>query len=869
MKKLFLTALLTLFVSMPSMQAIPAHKGSVTIKQPDGTTVTIRLHGDEYRHYTTTDDGYSVVKNNQGYYVYAQLDEEGQLEPTRMVAHDSSLRQPAEKQYLQGIKKKLIPAMTPDARNEMMAERVRQHNTRRAAAAGAPKYDYNNFRGLVILVEYNDKSFSRDDYNEIMNNMINEEGYTGYINDKGLKVACTGSVRDYFSDNSNGMFQPQFDVCGPYKVNYSQYYPQSTRNANTILNAAVNAADKDIDFSKYDGDGDGVVDLVYFIMAGNGANYGGNDSRLWWPHRSVVVSRDYRSYLQKDGVYLWDYASSVELYGFTSAPETVTIDGIGTICHEFSHVLGLPDFYDADYEDGGGQSADPGEWSVMAGGSYFNNSRTPVGYNLFERYATGFATPEVIEEEGKYTLANLANSNTGYRLNSTDPNEYFLLENRQQSGWDAYLPGHGMLVFRVDSSNVNIWDNNQVNNNPEHNYFEILRADGYKGKESASDPFPGTKGVRQLNNETSPANLMTWSKAITPIGLENIRETNGNIVFDVVDVNKLSALYLDDSIGLGVGLNCRLVPECYPSSAPCLFEWSSDNPEVAIVTQEGVVTGIAEGNAIITVKDSKTNIKASVNVNVFTVPTVENVSAFLNVSEEDSVLLTLEDAQVLHVYKDNVYLRDASGSIVLADAHLPVVQAGDMISGAVYGKKSVVNGVPQLACVDNIDNSGSVRIVSTGNEFEPRKMKLSELTSSDYSDYVTFLGVELQRLTLANAYNGQMGYFIIDGDTYLHVDNTFKLPSADVSIPTAYSGKKFDVTGILTTILSRGKVVNELGLLHSVVESKTEEINAIRSVSSQQKAAYYSLKGMPLNNISHPGIYLVRQGGTTKKVVVK
>ena len=233
------------------------------------------------------------------------------------------------------------------------------------------------------------------------------------------------------------------------------------------------------------------------------------------------------------------------------------------------------------------------------------------------------------------------------------------------------------------------------------------------------------------------------------------------------------------------------------------------------------------------------------------------------------MLLTLENAQVLHVYKNNVYLRDASGSIVLADAHLPVVQAGDMISGAVYGKKSVVNGVPQLACVDNIDNSGSVRIVSTGNEFEPRKMKLSELTSSDYSDYVTFLGVELQRLTLTNAYNGQMGYFIIDGDTYLHVDNTFKLPSADVSIPTAYSGKKFDVTGILTTILSRGKVVNELGLLHSVVESKAEEINAIRSVSSQQKAAYYSLKGMPLNNISHPGIYLVRQGDTIKKVVVK
>ena len=869
MKKLLLTSLLTLFISTSSLMAIPAHKGSVTLQQPDGTTITIRLHGDEYLNFTTTDDGYSIVKNSEGYYVYAQRGIDGQLKPTTVVAHEADNRSLAERQYLQGITKYQAPDMTQDARREWMAEQARQHKTRRAAVAGTPKYDYNNFRGLVILVEYNDKSFSRSDYRDIMDDMINQENYSGYTNASGRKENFTGSVRDYFSDNSNGLFQPQFDVCGPYKVNYSQYSPQSTRNSNTILNAAIDAADEDIDFSKYDGDGDGVVDLVYFIFAGNGANFSGNDSRLWWPHRSVLVGRDYRSYLQKDGVVLWDYASSVELFGYTAYPNTVKIDGIGTICHEFSHVLGLPDFYDADYEEGGGQSNDPGDWSVMSGGSYFNDSRTPVGYNLFERYAVGFTTPETIESAGSYTLQNLATSYTGYRINSNDKNEFFLFENRQKSGWDAYLPGHGMLVFRVDSSNVAIWDNNQVNNNPNHNYFELLRANGYQGDASSLDPFPSTRRVRKLNNDTSPANLMTWSGKTTPWGLENIIESNGVVTFSVVDVNLLSQLAIIGQIELGVGFTYQFSVERIPESAPYSLEWSSDHPEVVTVSSDGIVTGVSEGTATITVKDVQTGVSASSQVHVFTPLLAESVASFKTLSSGTTAQLQLEDAQVLHVFNEDVYLRDASGSILLSDAHLPEVKAGDVLSGTVYGCMTVVNEVPRLSGVENTDNSEAVSIVSSGNDFQSRVVTLSELSDADYSDLVTFSGVELNRLTSSNAYNGLTGIFLIDGDTYVHVYNTFKLPANSISIPSSYAGKKYDVTGILTTVLSKGEVVKELGLLRSVVETTEPDANAIESVTVRQPQCYYSLNGMPLDSITHPGLYLVREGGQTKKVVVR
>ena len=514
-----------------AVQAVPAHPKPVKVQQPDGTYVTIKLHGDEWLNFTTTEDGYSVVKDERGYYVYAELKDQ-QLKPTTHVAHDALQRSAAEKAFLTNVRKYQAPAMKADVAKRK--EQVQQQQRRALASRRAT--DYNNFRGLVVLVQFNDKTFSRDDYGQIANDMMNKENYTGYDSE-----VYTGSVRDYFSDNSGGKFKPQFDVVGPYTVNMSQY--EGKDNSHDIVNAAVDAADADVNFADYDGDGDGMVDLVYFIIAGNGSNYTGNDSRLWWPHRSTILgepvpsSPGYYYYKYLDGVLLWDYASSVEISGFTKYPATLKIDGIGTICHEFSHVLGLPDFYDTNYaNDGMDESIHPNDWSLMASGSYFNDGRTPVGYSLYERYAVGFTDePSVINEKKNYTLEPLHVNQKGYRINSPVENEFFLLENRQNDGsfkWDVNLPGHGMLVHRVDQTNMSVWNDNIINADPNHNYYEVIWAGGTDHAISGYDTFPGNGNVTILSSYTTPANLLTHDGSKTSYALYNIQEINGNITFN-------------------------------------------------------------------------------------------------------------------------------------------------------------------------------------------------------------------------------------------------------------------------------------------------------------------------------------------------
>lgn len=528
---------LVVFLFAAQLWAVPAHRGLSRVQQPDSTFVTIRLCGDEWIHYHATSDGYTLVKNAEGYYVYAAL-EDGQLLPTGQVAHDEGQRSDSEQAFLAQMPRGLKPAMNPQVQT------MRQEAAARRAASSdgrAASFDFNRFRGLIILAQYNDLKFTRTDYHELMDQMANKEGFTRYGSEM-----FTGSLRDYFSDNSNGRFKPEFDVVGPYTLDYSQYYAKGTERGYQLVRAAIKAADADVDYTRYDGDGDGRVDLVYVVFAGMGSNFSDNDERLIWPHRHFAS-------VKVDGIYTFDYACSVELYGYSKRPETVKLNGIGTICHEFSHVLGLPDLYDTDYEESGGESNHPGDWSVMAEGCYANDDRTPVGYSLYERCAVGFMDePAVLTASGSAVLDPLyaMGTQSGYRINTPVDKEFFLLENRQKDlfKWDAYLPGSGMLVHRVDKTNETVWGmgSNKVNANPEHNYYELLRAGGPHTRtvqmESSSvtryvstdaDPFPGSEGVTELTNETTPANLLSWAGKPCGLTLHHIQMgSDGTITFD-------------------------------------------------------------------------------------------------------------------------------------------------------------------------------------------------------------------------------------------------------------------------------------------------------------------------------------------------
>ena len=247
-----------------SAYAIPAHKGLVTVNQPDGTPVTIQLIGDEYFHYTTTSDGYTVERNDAGYFVYMQK-VNGAMVATNVVAHNAANRTAEETQLLQSLPKHLV---ADNAASDAKAQRADNEKVLRAKPLGATtkgaEYDYNNFRGLVILVNYNDLSFSREDANAVFTDMITKSGYTGIDG----TTPYTGSVRDYFYDNSMGKFDPQLDVYGPVDIDVSKTYAKGTSGAYSLIKKVITAADPIVNFSDYDRDGDGYVDMFYVIFAG-------------------------------------------------------------------------------------------------------------------------------------------------------------------------------------------------------------------------------------------------------------------------------------------------------------------------------------------------------------------------------------------------------------------------------------------------------------------------------------------------------------------------------------------------------------------------------------------------------------------------
>jgi immune inhibitor A len=528
MKKSILLAIAFVVFGFVTAFAVPACHEPSTVTQPDGSALTIRLVGDEFIHFTTTLDGYTVVKRSDGFYVYASLVDDA-LVPTSVVARD--VRSASDRKFLYGVPKNIHP----DVKSAKLKHSLLSNHVKNVGSAQPKLYDYKHFHGLVVLVNFNDRKFTRSDSHDVFDSIVCARNFKGFKDaEKDSIIPYTGSVCDYFRDNSAGKFDPKFDVVGPVDVDYSCTYPHAVDSIGPVIKAAVIAADTIVNYADYDVDGNGTVDMIYFIFAGYGSCFAGNNSAYVWPH--AYNFDELGSNVTLDGVNFGRYACSVEYFG--SESKSKRLDGIGTICHEFSHVLGTMDLYDTDYSGSGGESITPYFWSIMADGLDFNFSRNPVGYGLYERYTSGFTTPQVISATGSYSLDPINLSNTGYRINSPEANVYFLLENRQQTGWDEYLSGHGLLVFRVDSTDASVWENNIVNVNPAHNYYELQRANcQYDSSgifyDSGYDPFPGTGNVTSLSNNAKSPSLRTWSGIDNPFVLSNITESNGVITFSV------------------------------------------------------------------------------------------------------------------------------------------------------------------------------------------------------------------------------------------------------------------------------------------------------------------------------------------------
>jgi len=534
MKRLSIT-LIAIMMSMASLWARPGYNKPLDVRQPDGTTVTLLMHGDEFLSFMTTTDGYTVVKGDDGYYRYAEK-RNGGLTATAYVAKNPEQRQPAEWAFLTGKKRMLHADMTEEGKKwKAMAEGLysatysQYDGVRRAITPGtiSSRINYNNFKGLVVLVNWNDRQFSVDNPQEFYQKLSSEKNY---IDDTKTHypVATMGSTRDYFFANSMGIFDPTFDVIGPVTINYSCEYPTpktadgkdssgfSDRMVN-ILKASMNQINSLVDFNDYDLNNDGVIDMVYFIFAGYGSYVTGNSHKYIWPHANDFTS--YSTYIgmtNYDGKKFGRYACGVEIQDQEEAAEEhVYLDGIGTMCHEFSHVLGLADHYDTNYDEGG-QAPTAGAYDVMDGGADHNYGMSPAGYNAFERYILGFAdeTVKPLDVEGNYQLEAFDTSAQGYIVKSAKNGEVFYIENRQKQGWDTYLPDHGLLVWRADTSRPSRWTNNTVNTTPSSMCFELL----------------GNAPITSYDLTASTNSV--WSAKGAAMDLYTIKEADGIVTFE-------------------------------------------------------------------------------------------------------------------------------------------------------------------------------------------------------------------------------------------------------------------------------------------------------------------------------------------------
>ena len=555
MKRLSLI-IVAMLLGIVSLMACPGYSKPVNVMQPDGTTITLLMHGDEFRHFVTTIDGYTVAKNEDGYYCYAEKDCEGQLQATGMIAMNPAERDERELSFLTGRQKMVIPEMTA-YQKEMKARSLQMRRdyasltdgTRRNRAGGIWEViDYSQFKGLLILVEFSDRTFTIADPQSFYQRLTSEKNLHD-TSRQFFPVDVEGSARDYFFDNSLGAFDPTFDVVGPVQIDAKSTDMGGSKitlqGMSSILKKVLSQIDSKVDFSKYDLDNDGVIDMCYFIFAGFGSNYTGNNEKYLWPHADNYTEAARWMNMRYDNRYLGRYACSVEMQGWELASVGYRhLDGIGTICHEFSHVLGLADHYDTDYAESG-TAPTAGGWDIMSGGSDFNYGLTPPGYNAFERYVLEFSTPREIDQEGKYSLNPFNSSNESFILRSGTDGEDFYIENRQKQGWDSFLPGHGMLVWRADLSDADVWRYNIVNVSPDNMHFELLKAVPGKDMESEYTPFPGKGSNTDLTTTTSPA-LISSKRTEAPFNLYDITESkDGIITFEAKKEQKYKTLTED------------------------------------------------------------------------------------------------------------------------------------------------------------------------------------------------------------------------------------------------------------------------------------------------------------------------------------
>lgn len=583
MKKLLL--LFTIVMCATTIRAAKAYSLPVDVTQPDGTQLTVVGHGDEHFNWCSTTDGVILAHIGYTYYI-ANIDRNGQIKATTQLAHNVGQRSNAELKLIKRQNKTAFYAAGKRAA-EIAETRSYEWNATTFPHTGKPK-------ALVILAEFSDTIFS------LTNPKASFEQYlNGTERPKDLghgENRNYGSVAKYFTDMSFGTFTPQFDIIGPVRLNnpLRHYGAGSGDNMQDFISDACTAAQaKGVDFSQYDANNDGYVDLVYVIYAGYSESISGNSSDCIWPK-----SGNYPTSKTFNGKSIGRYGVNGELNYTPKYKNGKKINGIGLFCHEFSHCMGLPDFYTTTAAPEETQVANNQElefWDLMDGGEYVRDGYRPTAYSAWEREAMDWTTIETLSEStANIKLKTLDNGGKAYRIfnpNDVSKNEYLLVENVQCENWNdaPKQKGHGMLVYHVEYDEASFaLSSNSVNNILGHPRMTLVPADGLllnRGKAATAkdyytqmqgDPFPGTSEKHELNRTMNLPNFKWYTGKSNDYSIsqafKNIKEKNGVITFDFIkdfttDIkspNNINNTFTDGKIytidGRYMGTNKAILP---------------------------------------------------------------------------------------------------------------------------------------------------------------------------------------------------------------------------------------------------------------------------------------------------------------------
>ncbi len=491
------------------------------VVQPNKTKIKVRHIYDEKGVYiaNSTQDELLIEKNEDGIYEYVTYKEDNIL-LSGVLANNPELRSEKEKEFVEGLLYKKTRSIVLSLIKKLYTNICINPNGTKQA--------------LVILMEFPDRkmSYTKEDFYK----QFNEKNYNG-----------TGSVRDFFLENSYGQLSMHFTVVGPYKARHDMaYYGGNLSDGKTsrLIAEAVHSANGDVDYSIFDNDKDGKVDFIHVIYAGYSQSYIGSDPNTIWPHQGTM-SWIWSFFHRLDGKRITQYSCSSELRGTIGS----NIEGIGTACHELGHILGAPDFYDRN-DSTDGKFWGTGNWDLMASGGHNGRGKFPAHFNPFVKTQMfGWAPLKELPDAGNVVL-NPASKYAGkwsfYKLPTQTPDEYFILENRQQQGFDKGLPGHGLMIYHVHSKMKNVkstdgeWINikhpqmfypvcaNATNNphNPPHDYGNI---------NTWSCPFP-YKDKNSFNAYTIPS-AVAWDGKPTTKNISFIERKGDDISLIVNNPN--------------------------------------------------------------------------------------------------------------------------------------------------------------------------------------------------------------------------------------------------------------------------------------------------------------------------------------------